>query len=397
MTHPSLSFLRRSVQNLLLLGVGCGMLSGLGCSGRNIHPELSDTTGIVLRKWTLQTRQSFDAGDRGYEYSNPVLAENTLVFGNQTSGLVSLYPRMLAVRWALPIPGGVTSEVTVEKGSAYAVGGDGFLYSVLLETGQVQWRYDLKNPGASRPTFHQGRLFVTTTDDAIHCFDAGTGKWLWHYRRRSNPPSSILGASRPVVDQGEVIVGMSDGYLVGLGLEEGQLKWERRLHPGGKFTDVDAEASIDQGVMYVPSYDGALYALKRKGAEILWRQDIGGSKRVRVDGERLILPSSEGQIVALQKSNGKILWKFELDKGVPTQVEFLDRYLVVGSSFQYLYLIDRETGKGVYRFNVGDGSGFTGAPAVDPETQRFYILSGAGNLYAFELQKPHGSAKSAPR
>jgi outer membrane protein assembly factor BamB len=122
---------------------------------------------------------------------------------------------------------------------------------------------------------------------------------------------------------------------------------------------------------------------------VIWRFDAGGSKRVAIDGARIYFPSSEGVIYALQKNSAKVLWKFELDRGTPTQAVVTDKFVIVGSSFQYLYVIDKETGKGVYRFNTGYDSGFGGSPAFDAQKQRLYALSGAGNLYEFQLTPPH--------
>ncbi|MGK5083790.1 PQQ-binding-like beta-propeller repeat protein [Bdellovibrionota bacterium FG-1] len=365
------------------------MVAGVACTGRNIHSDLKDNPQVLVRKWTLQTHPAFEAGDRGSgEYSNPVLVENTLVFGSRSVGLIALYPNLNQQRWVLPIKGGVISELTIDKGAIYFGGGDGFLYSVNLENGRVNWRYDLRNTLVSRPVVSGGRVFLTTTDDTIYSFDAGTGKWLWHYRRRSAQSSSILGASSPLVDGNEVIAGLSDGFLIALSLQDGQLKWERKLHTGSKFTDVDAHPELENGLIYIPSYDGALYALKRQGGDIVWRFDAGGSKRVVLEDTHLYLPSSDGTIYSLQKNNAKILWKFELDKGVPTQLLVTDRYVIVGSSFQYLYVIDKNTGKGIYRFNVGYDSGFSGSPAYDAVNGRLYFLSQAGNLYTFQLRKP---------
>ena len=168
-----------------------------GCTGPNVHADLKDDPRILVRKWTLQTHGAFEAGDHGSEYSNPVVADNTLVFGNRSVGLVSIYPMINQQRWVLPIRNGVISELAVDKGAVYFGGGDGFLYSVNLENGRVNWRYDLRNPSVSRPTVVGGRVFLTTSDDTVYAFDAGTGKWLWHYRRRSAESATILGASAP--------------------------------------------------------------------------------------------------------------------------------------------------------------------------------------------------------
>lgn len=374
--------------------LGAWAVFSAACTGRDIHRELKEDGRVLMRRWTLQT-QSFtgESGDRGYEFSNPVVHQNTLIFGSRGKGLVSIYPRLLQTRWAFPLEQGVVSEILVAQNTVYFGGGDGNLYSVDAETGALNWKYELRNPQISRPTLDGNRLFVTTTDDTVYAFDAATGKWLWHYRRRTAQTASVRGASAPLVDGRQVLVGLSDGYLVALGLEDGALKWEKRLHPGTKFVDVDAAVVIDDTRLLVPSYDGALYCLKRTNGEVIWKFDAGGARSVTLDDQRVLMPSSDGFVYALDRVSGKQLWKFELDAGVPTDLVAAEKFWIVGSSHQYLYALDRMTGEAVYRFNAGWGSGFPSTPAFDADSRRIYALSNAGNLYAFAIaQKPVSSS-----
>ena len=313
------------------------------------------------------------------------MLDSALVFGNQTIGLVALYPELQIVKWKLPIPNGVLSELSVEKGQIYFGGGDGYLYSVDGESGRVNWKYALRNPLVSRPEVNAGRVFITTTADIVYALDAGSGEWIWHYKRGTSAVATVKGASSPIVDGNDVIVGMSDGYLVSLSKDDGQLKWERKIHDGYKFMDVDAKPVLSEGLILIPSYDGALYALRRNNGQVVWRFDAGGSKRVVVDGDRIYVPSNNGSIFAIQKSNADVLWKFEMDGGTPTQLVVSKRYVVFGSDFQYLYALKKRTGEPVYRFNTGWGSGFSGSPAFDDEKNRLYILSQGGNLYSFHV------------
>ena len=373
--------------SLSILLSGIPLLSG--CAGRDIYPGVTTDPSILVRQWTLSSRnwgEAGEAGDRGYEGSNPVFVGESLVFGSRGVGLIAMYPHTRSVRWVLEIHGGVLSELAHSNGQIYFGGGDGFLYSVDAETGRVNWRYDVRNPYLSRPTLEGGRLFVTSSDDTIWAFDAATGKWLWHYRRRSAANSTIRGASAPLVDGNDIIAGLSDGFLVVVGREDGQLKWERKLSTGVKFVDIDAPAVLDKDTLYVPSYDGAFYALKRKGGEVLWKVDVGGCRAIAVDEQRLFLPASDGTVRALQKSGGKELWKFELDAGVPTELAITDQYLIFGSSHQYLYVLERSTGQLVWRFHAGYGSGFTTAPLVDAAQKNLFVLSNGGNLLSFSFR-----------
>ncbi|MBN20696.1 MAG: hypothetical protein CL678_05345 [Bdellovibrionaceae bacterium] len=367
----------------------------MSCSGRNIHSEAKNDPKVLIREWTIQTHGLRNAGDHGNEYSSSALFENTLIFGTQGSGLVSLYPKINQTRWILPIPGGVVSPVAVFGRSVYFGGGDGFFYSVNAETGRVQWRYELRNVTVSRPTVSQGRVLFTTAHDAVYALDAGSGEWIWHYKRQNISTATIRGAAAPLVLGNDVITGLSDGYLVVLSLEEGALKWEKKIHQGRKFTDVDASPVYENGILYVSSYDGALYALNRKSGSTLWRFNAGGARAVQISGNRIFFPSTDGHLYCLDKIKGKVLWKFELDRGTPTEVIATPKHLFFGSSFQYLYGLDQSTGKLVYRWNVGYGSGFTAGLTWDPKNHRIYVLSGSGNLYAFRIreelrQRSHG-------
>lgn len=378
----------------LFLGTLAVSVFAAGCAGRNIHRDLTMDDKILTRGWTLPTHGPFDANDRGFEYSGSVLYENTLIFGNSSQGITALYPGLLRIRWTFPVPNGVISELAVDKKNLYFGGGDGFLYCLNADTGKVNWKYETKQSLISRPTIVGGRVFITTADDAIYAFDAGTGKWLWNYKRRTPQTATIRAASTPLVDGNEVMAGMSDGYLVAVSLEEGILKWERKLQITSKFTDVDAGPILFGETIYQPSYDGALYALKRKGGDTLWRFDAGGARKVTAEDQVIYLPSSNGTVYALNRASAKVLWQFELDRGVPTQILVTDRYVIFGSSHQYLYVLDKATGKGLYRYNVGDGAGFSSNPTMDKDGRSFYILSMAGNLYQFNITQ---SSASTPK
>jgi outer membrane protein assembly factor BamB len=357
----------------------------IGCSTSVLNSRLFEKSQILRRLWTFPTHGSFEMGDHGTEFSNAVLADRVLIFGSRSLGLTALYPKYRQKKWDLSIKNGVVSELALDQESVYFGGSDGFLYSVKLETGSVHWKYNLKNPIISRPTLYEGKVFATTSDNTVYALEATTGRWLWHYRRRTSNTTTIYGASSPWVGSAEVIVGFSDGSLVTLAIEDGRIVQERNIHQGGKFMNVNAHPIVEEHRIYIPSYDGELYALKKSTYEILWKFEAGGSKNVVLSDRILFFPSSIGSVYAIQKEHPKVVWKFDLDRGTPTEIIVTEKYVIVGSSYQYLYVIDRFTGKGLYRFHVGSGSGFYGAPAFDPETNRIYVLSCGGNLYCFEI------------
>lgn len=368
--------------SLILVGTALS-----ACGGRNLHRGEKADPRVMVRGWTIPTQTEVaEAGDRGFEYGNTIVWEKTLIFGSRGEGVVSLYPDLKRRRWSFKPKGGVQSEISADRRNLYFVASDGFLYSLEAENGKERWKVDVKNHFASKPVLSNGRVFLATPDDVIYAFDANTGKGLWTYRRRTAQATSIRKVSTPLISQNELVVGLSDGYLVSLQIEEGTLKWEKKLHFAKKFNDIDAGPVLVDDRYIVPSYDGSLYALNSKG-DVQWKYDAGGARSVSVKGSTLFFPSSSGFVYALDATTAKPIWKFELDRGVPTEVLLTDRYAVFGSSYQYIYAVDLATGELKYRFNLGNGAGVSAPPAFFKETSDAYFLSMSGNLYQFRVRE----------
>ncbi|MFN7685557.1 MAG: PQQ-binding-like beta-propeller repeat protein [Oligoflexia bacterium] len=367
---------------------GFFLLIGAGCSGPELRRGFKPKAPVFERQWSIATRQRpNEAGERGVEYSNAVVFENTVIFGTSEAGLVALYPELGgATRWALPIKGGVTNEIHLHGPFLYFGAADGQFYCVNVETGQVQWRYELKNPKISKPTFHGNKLFITTTDNAVLAFEATTGRNLWIYRRKIPEGATVHGASQPWTDGAELLAGMSDGYLVVLDAVDGRVKSEKRLTNRTKFTDIDGSPVLNGQVFYVGSYDGELYALKKGSLDILWKIEAGAGRSVVIDSGTLYVASSDRKVRAVDPASGKVLWSFEMDGGAPTQPIVTERWVIVGSSYQYLYALDRKTGELQDRWNVGYGSGLSGNLLYDAKQKMLYLVSGAANLYTLRVR-----------
>jgi len=359
------------------------------CSGHDLHAGFKNGKEVLHRVWTysidpLSSSQHLG----GLEYVSPVLFENSLVFGSMRSGLVSLYPAIKRVRWKFEIPNGILSQIEVQKDRAFFTGGDGILYSLSLDNGKVLWTYELRNPVTSRPRVSGDDLFVVTSDDALLCLESKSGKWQWHYRRRNTSGTGIHGASQPLVVGDQVWVGFADGALVALSRKDGKVVWEKQLNTNRRFAGVNAEFVENEGTVFVPAYDQALYALNSSNGNLLWARDgLGGSKKVSLWKGVLYAPSSQGYLHALDPKTGKDLWKFELDHGVPSDVLATDRHVIFSSTHEYLYALERESGRLVYRYQVGYDSGFSGGLAFDRGRNEVYALSRGGNLYTFRYSE----------
>jgi outer membrane protein assembly factor BamB len=204
-----------------------------GCNSKLVHPDLKTDPDVFVRQWTLSSKSEWAAGERGSDRGSAAIFENTLVYSNEAQGVVSLYPGALAQRWVLKVPKGATTGLLVNGDRGFFAGGDGNVYAFKMATGEVLWKYPLRSTGPSLPYFAGGKLFLTTSDDIVYALDAGSGQWLWSYRRKNAGQPSISGAASPRMVGSDLVVGLSDGYLVAMNPEDGSLRWEKKLQEGG--------------------------------------------------------------------------------------------------------------------------------------------------------------------
>lgn len=364
------------------LALLAAVLLSPACGSRNIYKNVRLDSPALNHSYVHSTRTGvLDAGKEPVEFGGPAVSKETVFVASESRGVEALERSTFRRKWMFTPKNGVSSQLLLEGNVLYFGANDGWFYAVDADFGKVIWKYEIKNPVFSRATVTANRVFVNASDDVIYCLDRATGKWVWHYKRGTTAATTIHGNSTPLVDGARVLAGFSDGYFVALNVQDGNLQWEQKLHKGAKFSDVDASAVIDGDNIYIPSYDGELYVLRRSNGQVAWHVEIGSAKKVLIDGGRLYLASSDGHIYCLNKESGKITWKFELDSGTPTNLVQYENYLAFGSSQQYFYAIYKGDGSLAYRYNSGLRSGFVSTPAqLDKD---IYVLSDFGNLHVF--------------
>ena len=378
---------------LILLSVSSVAL--VSCASRNLRPhyvnevDSKTKTEVLTREWTYSIEPvSSSLKVPGMEYVSPVVYENSLIFGSNRFGLISLYPKIIREKWKFPVQNGVVSPIEISGSRVFFTGGDGNLFAVSLENGKEIWKYALRNPVSSKPTVDGSDLFIVTSDDSLVSLESETGKWQWSYRRRNVSGPTIHGASKPLVVGDAIWVGFADGALVALSRKEGKVLWEKQLNAGKRFGNVNAEFLVNDNHVFVPAYDGALYVLDAKTGTTVWvRENVGGSKKVTIKDGVVYAPSSSGILYALDAKTGNDLWKFEMDSGIPSDVVVFSHHVIVSSSSEYLYAVDKTNGKLAYRYQVGNGSGFSGGMVADPTRKWFYVLSRGGNLMSFNYNR----------
>ena len=175
---------------------------------------------------------------------------------------------------------------------------------------------------------------------------------LWSYATGGAVSSS------PAVVNGVVYVGSADGNLYAFDSVLGGKLWSYAT--GGA---VSSSPAVVNGVVYVGSADGNLYALNAVTGSRLWSYATGGavySSPAVVNG--IIYVASSNKMLALDASTHNVLWSFN-GGGLPNTssptVANGKVYVVLWVTYYSLYVFDASTGAQLGSTPLGNHAGGT--------------------------------------
>ena len=194
------------------------------------------------------------------------------------------------------------------------------------------WEILLPSTGHSSPVIWEGQLFTTCAaeNDAtqyVLSIDCKTGKILWQKKFQSVPYShhkfNSYASSTPTVDQDFLFVSWTtknSNDLLCLN-HNGKLIWRRdfgafKTQHGNGFSPIVHKEYVF--VTHDHESDSAIYALKRRTGETLWKVGRVGSKpssstptiHKPKDGRTVVVSNSQSHgCYAIDIRNGKLVWE----------------------------------------------------------------------------------------
>ncbi len=205
--------------------------------------------------------------------SGAALVDGIVYFGSALGSVFAIDASTGAPLWSAPISAdNAASSPAVSNGVVY-INGDR-LFAFDAKTGAQLWSSSILK-GTSSPAVVGGVVYCS--GGVLAAFNAETGAVLWS--ESPGGPTSILGDS-PAVAKNVVYVGASvpgqhgsfSGMLYALNAKTGKTIWSASVASG-----ITSSPAVANGVVYVGSDDGALYAFSAKtGAELAAIAGVAG-------------------------------------------------------------------------------------------------------------------------
>ena len=284
---------------------------------------LDATTGEV--HWYTETDET--------GITSPILLDNAVYASSGNGQVYALDAVKGDVLWRIKLDDHVTAPAihgdVIYVGSNKADSKASRVHALSRETGEILWQFEADDQVqfSSPPVVDGDTVYVVSYWGPIFALDAANGEEQWRSRARSRVWYS------PAVQDGVVYVSGERGYVSAFDAATGSELWQFRtesaassslangkqasgLYSSVSWTEILSGPAVADGVVYVGSLFGFVFALDAATGIQLWRQyGTGGVLHLPpkvIDGV-VYVGSRNGWVQALDALTGEIYWSIRAD------------------------------------------------------------------------------------
>ncbi|VBB47573.1 conserved hypothetical protein [uncultured Paludibacter sp.] len=174
--------------------------------------------------------------------------------------------------------------------------------------------------------------------------------------------------SSPVVWKNNVYVGDDLGVLTCYKLKSGKKKWSFQSQ-----NRILGTPAVQNGIIVFGSTDKNIYGLKAENGVLLWKieckEPVIGA--VTIENNIAYIGASDNTFRAIDIFNGKLMWSYDKLNGyVETKPLIKGNKVIFGAWDTFLYALDKNTGKELWRWTNGIKSMHYSPAAVWPVTAK---------------------------
>lgn len=304
------------------------------------------------------------------------------------------------------------SEYTLPESTIYTLGTNAVVSAVDADTGETKWTSSIGDPRLPSVGVAASNKFVAAINGlSVYCLEASTGKIIWSGKCRFAPSTS------PAITDKAIYVPLLNGRLEAFALKDKgyhsqvlvsggkstarplvtdySVSWPNskgRLTVAGLYTQskgvayqlraddaITSETAYDDGVFYVTSLDGFVYAVNEPKGVIDWQVSTGFgiAHPAIVLNDHVYVINTNNEMFKLIPESGKDA------PGWEQPLENIGSYVGAGKDNMYvldsvgnLCVIDQDSGAMLSKVGIG------GIQSVLPNmiSDRMYIVSDRGMI-----------------
>jgi outer membrane protein assembly factor BamB len=252
----------------------------------------------------------------------------------------------------------------------------------------VLWQRVMSSEVMSISRVENELIYVITNDSKVTAIDTNTGKFIW-INTQIPAALSIRGSSTPIIEDDKVYIGFEDGRIVSYNSKNGDIIWQVQLPSTrietviDRLNDIDGSMILDNGVLYVISYQGSIAAIDSFNGQLLWTQEASSINGLASNNNSIFYIDNDGIMKSVDKYTGRQEWEqsqfFKRLIGSPV---FFNDFIIANDIENYLHIFDTETGLASGRIKLRNK-----IQSIYVEYDSLYMLDNELNLTKYNINK----------
>jgi len=303
------------LSSLLLLFTGCTS-AGAASSwpGYSIFEETayisygSQTFAIGLKNGGLLWRYPSDKDGSRQVYASPATGDGLVVVGDYNGILIALDQTNGTRKWEFDTANNrYVGSVLISDGMVYAPNTDHYLYALDTE-GNLKWKFKGVGPNWAKPLADMNMVYLASMDHNFYAFDkefssndlvnAEDGSKTLLPNAKWNIDLGMAVVGNPVMTDGVVYVATIEGRLFAIDVESKKLLWSFNDH--GDLGAVWGTPVVMDEAIFVADVNGNIYAVDVLDGSALWPSPFSAGGKVVGSGtayqEGAVFATDEGKI-----------------------------------------------------------------------------------------------------
>ena len=261
-------------------------------------------------------------------------------------------------------------------------------YALNSQSGKLVWSMIIPWDDFGFPSLHFGTIYVGNSHESstasLYAIDEQTGRLDWSYATNGGIWGSVA------ADTGNNTVFTSVGNpansVVALDATTGLAKWTYFIPNSSGDDDPGSAISVSNGLVYVDSKIGSVYAINESNGTLAWQTatgtpNIGNVSSLAIANGVAYVGSLDKNLYALNASTGVVLWKTPTGKGIQSSPAYANGVVYFASLDGNLYAVDAASGAIKRSLPLGANS-FSSPIIVNGWV---YCTATNGNIYGFSL------------
>jgi outer membrane protein assembly factor BamB/predicted MPP superfamily phosphohydrolase len=283
----------------------------------------TDTKGYIKALDYNTGEQLWEFGTKGKVYSTPAIEDGQVVVASTDGSVYNVSLDDGSLNWIFPTPKAIVASPVIDDSTVYVGSSEGIFRALSLNNGKILWEYDgVRGFVETKPLVDEHNVYFGDWGSYFYALDKKTGKlaWTWtNNRSRLYSPAACY----PVKANGKIFIVAPDRYVTALDAKTGKEIWRSNQHKGRESIGLSEDGSL----MYIKDMQDSIHAIYTKpdryqpawSVDCGFGYDIDPAAIVEKDG-LVFVPTQWGTIYAVNRKEQKVKWAYKFSNAIVSNI-----------------------------------------------------------------------------